>query len=181
MFKYCKSLTTLDLSNFQNVKLSNMAEMLSECESLLSLDISGFNISLISDMNNLFYNCKSLISLDLKHFDNYNLSETIPCNNMFDNCNKILIYCINDNQKILGQLTDFPNNNCSNPCFTNSLNKIIIEKAQCIDNCSNDDYYKYEYNNICYHLCPYGTHKSIYNEYLCEDTICNYYNYDLTS
>ena len=180
MFKYCKSLKTLDLGNFQNVKLTNMTEMFSECESLLSLDISGFNISLISDMSNLFYNCKSLISLDLKHFDDYNVSETIPCNNMFDNCNKTLIYCINGNQKILDQLTDFPNNNCSNPCFTNSLNKFIIEKAQCIDNCSNDDYYKYEYNNICYHLCPYGTHKSSYNEYSCEDTLCNYYNYDLT-
>ena len=91
----------------------------------------------------------------------------------------------NDNNNILEsistQLIDFPNNNCSNPCFVNSINKFIIERTQCINNCSNDDYYMYEYNNLCYNLCPIGTHKSRYNDYLCEETICdNYYNYDLT-
>ena len=181
MFKYCKSLKTLNLSNFKNVLLTNMSEMFSECESLLSLDISGLNIFLVSDMNNLFYNCKSLISLNLKNFDNLIL---IPSDNMFKNCNKSLRYCVNKSnilENINTQLNDFQNNNCSDACFVNSINKFIIEKTQYIDNCSNDDYYTYEYNGVCYHSCPSKTHKSIYNDYLCEETICdNYYNYDLT-
>ena len=37
-------------------------------------------------------------------------------------------------------------------------NKLIIEKNKCIDNCYNDDIYKYEYNNICYKECPNNTY-----------------------
>ena len=53
---------------------------------------------------------------------------------------------------------------------------------QCIDNCANDNYYKYDYNSKCYHSCPNGTHISKYNNYICEkDLICdNYIDLDLT-
>ena len=30
------------------------------------------------------------------------------------------------------------------------FNKLIPEKSKCIDNCKNDNIYKYEYNNLCY-------------------------------
>ena len=30
------------------------------------------------------------------------------------------------------------------------INKLIIEKGECIDNCSKDYIYKYEYKKICY-------------------------------
>ena len=53
------------------------------------------------------------------------------------------------------------NNNCSG-----NYNKLILEKLKCIDNCKNDDIFKYEYNNICYERCPNGT---IYSE---EDGLC---------
>ena len=36
----------------------------------------------------------------------------------------------------------------------------MIEKKECIDNCQNDDIYKYEYNKICYIECPNGTNYS---------------------
>ena len=32
----------------------------------------------------------------------------------------------------------------------NNLNKLIIKKNKCIDDCRKDDTYKYEYNNMCY-------------------------------
>ena len=53
---------------------------------------------------------------------------------------------------------------------------------ECINNCSNDDIYIYEFNNTCYNKCPNGTHISSNNKYLCElDLICdNYYNYNHT-
>ena len=45
---------------------------------------------------------------------------------------------------------------------------MIISKKKCIDNCTNDDKYKYEYNKKCYDECPNGT---IHNEsdYTCHD------------
>ena len=45
-------------------------------------------------------------------------------------------------------------------------NKLIIEKNKCIDECYNDNIYKYEFNYTCYKNCPIGT---ILNEsnYIC--------------
>ena len=37
-------------------------------------------------------------------------------------------------------------------------NKLIINKSKCIDECKNDESYKYEYNNNCYQECPNGTY-----------------------
>ena len=68
-------------------------------------------------------------------------------------------------------------NNCSNLCFQNSKLNYIIEENKCVKNCSGN--YSYEYNDICFNSCPNNTHKSSYNEYLCEDNlICEtYFNY----
>ena len=63
------------------------------------------------------------------------------------------------------------NNNCydSNNLIIKCENgNLIREKNKCIDYCYNDDRYKYEYNNICYNLCPEGTNISSNNKYLCE-------------
>ena len=35
--------------------------------------------------------------------------------------------------------------------------KLITEKGKCIDECYNDDLYKFEFENICYEQCPIGT------------------------
>ena len=48
-------------------------------------------------------------------------------------------------------------------------NKLITEKMKCIDKCSNDDIYKFEYNNTCYESCPNGTHISNISNELCEE------------
>ena len=48
---------------------------------------------------------------------------------------------------------------------------LIKQKNQCIDDCSKDDTYKYEYNKICYSECPGGTELS---NYTCIEKIqCN--------
>ena len=46
-------------------------------------------------------------------------------------------------------------------------NKLIIDIGKCINDCSLDDIYKYEYNNTCYKLCPDGTINSFNN--ICEN------------
>ena len=121
-------------------------------------------------MNNLFYNCKSLISLNLNNFVKFR--GYLQSQSLFFICNTSLRYCVNK-QKIISniynQLNSFPNFNCSD--FSNSVNKFILVKRQYIDNCSNDDYYKYEYDSISYHSCPNGAHSLRYNEFLCEEDI----------
>ena len=60
-------------------------------------------------------------------------------------------------------------------------NKLIESKKRCIDECKNDNIYKYEYNNKCYSIdkCP---NKTIVNLtiFKCELNCDNYYNYEKT-
>ena len=46
--------------------------------------------------------------------------------------------------------------------------KIIFDKKECIDDCKNEFYYKYEYLNNCFAECPNGT---INNSFICEPII----------
>ena len=54
-------------------------------------------------------------------------------------------------------------------------NKLIKEKNKCVDDCSKDDIYIFEYNHICYKYCPNNTNESNHicfeNEVLKEDKI----------
>ena len=43
--------------------------MFCECKSLISLDFSNFNTQNVNDMKFMFSNCISLISLNLSNFD----------------------------------------------------------------------------------------------------------------
>ena len=45
--------------------------------------------------------------------------------------------------------------------------KYIKEKNKYLDNCFEDDIYKYEYNNICYTSCPKNSMISLSNKYVC--------------
>ena len=118
-------------------------------------------------------------TLDLYHF---NFSKLQNYGNMFDSCDKTLIYCL-DNEKISSELKAnifsyfSTSSDCSFTCDIASNTKIIIEKNVCLENCYKDINYKYEYNNNCYKSCPNNTYLSPYNDYLClDELICiNYY------
>ena len=89
--------------------------------------------------------------------DNYiflNESDPNTLNNCYDKCT--YYYYFNEHNTYT----------CTNieKCPTN-YGKLIQEKKKCIDECKNDNYYKYEYNNICYLQCPNGTNET-------EDHIC---------
>ena len=64
-----------------------------------------------------------------------------------------------------------PNFNCLDSCFTNSENKFLTSQKKCIDDCTKDNKYKYEYDNICYDSCPENTILQD-NQYLCKDLEC---------
>ena len=85
MFSDCRTLTSLDLKNFntQNVTNMNMKGMFSSCEALTSLDLKSFNTQNVTDMSGMFYDCKALTSLDLKNFDTQNVTKM---NYMFSDC-----------------------------------------------------------------------------------------------
>ena len=198
MFYNCNSLTYLNLSNFITSKVINMQSMFYGCSNLKILDISNFDTSLVTDMNSMFFKCKELTSFNLYHFNfasvNYMGSMFYSCNNMnyiniyhfqeneiinvfdlFIKGTDNLKYCISDEEnspKIISEINTIKNK---------EREKTIKEKNKCIDKCSNDDIYRYDYNNICYIECPKPTSVSNNNNYLCEPLKCNkYYNYEKT-
>ena len=54
--------------------------------------------------------------------------------------------------------------------------KYIKEKNKYLDNCFEDDIYKYDYNNICYTSCPKNSMISLSNKYLCIGNISAKFN-----
>ena len=73
------------------------------------------------------------------------INESKYNNNCYQNCN---YYYFNESN-------DY---NCIEKC-QGKYNKLIKDLNKCIDNCTKDDIYKYEFNNICYKSCPYGTYE----------------------
>ena len=77
LFKGCKSLSSIDLSNFNTDKLENMNGMFYECEKLNEINLNNFNTKNVTDMDNLFDGCKSLKKSNVITHDfnilNYNL------------------------------------------------------------------------------------------------------------
>ena len=83
--------------------------------------------------------------------------------NCYENCE--YYYYFDSNQKYLCA----PNNFCPENY------KLIDEKNKCIDKCSNDKIYRYEYKNRCFERCPNNTFNFSSNKYLCleEDYLNN--------
>ena len=177
MFCNCTSLVILDLYNFNTSSCICTYHMFHGCSNLISLNLNSFDTSKVTYMYNMFEGCKSLISLNLNHFSIKKLEQY---QNMFTGCNPNITFCINETiNQFYSQILNIFKNNCSDPCYINSNNKIIKDKNKCVENCLFDLDYPYEYKNICYKYCPLNTYISSNNDYLCLDT-CNYYNYNKT-
>ena len=156
MFESCNAISSLDLSNFNTSLVTNTAYMFYNCYALIYLKIDQFNLSSISKCEDMFYDCRSLSSLNLTNF--YTLPTLSYTYYMFNKINRYLTYCI-DNQKeyaFINELKNF-NNNCSEICINYNLKKYIFQNNTCIDNCTLENIFKYEYNNICYERCPNNT------------------------
>jgi surface protein len=77
---------SLDLSNFDTSKVTDMSSMFSGCSELTSLDLSSFDTGRVEGMNEMFQDCSSLESLDLSGFDTKSLKDY---NTMFLGANKL--------------------------------------------------------------------------------------------
>ena len=172
MFYDCSSLITLDLSSFVTQSLTSTKSLFFGCTSLISLNINNFDTSQVLNMSFMFYNCSNLISLNLINFDTSSISNTSY--NIFYNIDPELIFCADD-FKIAGISHEINFiSDCSNVCFTNNP-KLLVDDKKCTLNCSMDDIYKLEYNNICYEKCPNNTHVSFDNNFLCQLNKEGYY------
>ena len=62
MFFRCRSLTSLDVSNFDTSKVTYMGSMFQGCSKLKTIYASNnFNTSKVSNSGNMFYGCTSLV------------------------------------------------------------------------------------------------------------------------
>ena len=86
MFYNCSKLTSLNLSNFNTEKVTNMSQVFVNCSSLTSLDVSNFNTQNVTNMSQMFQNCSSLTSLDVSKFDT---SAVTNMSYMFSECKKL--------------------------------------------------------------------------------------------
>ncbi len=85
MFAGCGSLTSLDLSNFDTSKVSDMSSMFGG-SALTSLDLSKLNTSNVTKMTSMFEKCNNMTSLDLSNFDTSNVTNMVS---MFKECNSL--------------------------------------------------------------------------------------------
>ena len=60
MFKICKALTSIDLSNFNTSSVTDMGSMFGYCYALTTLDLTSFDTSKVTNMYSMFYNCYKL-------------------------------------------------------------------------------------------------------------------------
>ena len=96
MFACCSSLKELNLSNFNTMKVTNMAGMFYTCSSLKELDVSNFNINNETYLLNMFAGCKSLKELNLS---NFKTNEVDNMCGMFYKCSEELIFKIKSRYK----------------------------------------------------------------------------------
>ena len=184
MFCLCSSLTFVDLSNFKTSNLNKMSNMFRNCSSLLSINLSSFDTSKVNDMERMFFGCSSLTSINLSNFnlmENYvmnhmfydcvsleylnlknfrHVSGIVIENNILENVPDNLIVCISENNFPRGTLNQIKQKQCYNEsCSDNwaARRKMLIEETgTCVNSCSDDEIYKYEYNNKCYKNCING-------------------------
>ena len=74
MFRYCSSLTSLDVSGFNTANVYNMSNLFDGCSNLGSLNLSGWNTSKVENMQHMFKDCSSLTTLDLSSWDTSDLT-----------------------------------------------------------------------------------------------------------
>ena len=86
LFKNCKNITFIDLSNFNSTSKNGMHGMFEGCTNLESINFSNFDTSNFNNMENLFNGCHNLKSLNLS---NFNTSSVVTMNQMFNNCKNL--------------------------------------------------------------------------------------------
>ena len=93
MFRYCSSLTSLDVTHFNTANVTSMAKMFCICPRLAELDVTHFNTANVKDMSNMFTRCSKLAELDVTHFNTANVEDML---NMFSDCESLTTIYVSD-------------------------------------------------------------------------------------
>ena len=101
MFNYCEELSPLNLSSFNTSKVTNMRNMFYRCRKLTELDVSSFNTSNVTDMGSMFYN---LVILETLNLSNFNTNKVTRARDMFSDCQTLKTLIIPDG--FLKNITD---------------------------------------------------------------------------
>ena len=196
LFNNCRALIHLNLSNLNTSQVKDMRNMFYNCQLLVSLDISNFDTSQVTDMHNMFYKCFSLTSLNLSNFIT---SNTTNISQMFNGCHNLeyinifnfnedilnkyelifntvpenVVICLKNNKSFIQEIENkkCPLKDCTND-YKLKQKKLIKESNKCIDNCLNDNKYKYEFNNKCYDNCLINYNNSFLNICKCDLDQC---------
>ncbi len=86
MFTSCRTLKSLDVTNFDTHNVTNISGLFNKCSSLMEIDVSGFNTSNVIEMSGVFVDCKNLTHIDISNFDT---SKVTIINSMFRGCSNI--------------------------------------------------------------------------------------------
>ena len=107
--------TSIDVSNFDTSKVTDISQMLESCKtsnvktigsmfvnciSLVSLDITMFDISRASSLSSLFYNCTSLKSLDVAKLKT---SKITMISNIFAHCSNFTYLDVSNHPRLQHQ------------------------------------------------------------------------------
>ena len=88
LFYNCLNLTSLDIS-FSNTLTKNMRGMFQNCKSLKSINLSDFHTTNVEIMLDMFKGCSSLVSLEID-FDKFDTSEVTDMQSMFEDCSSLI-------------------------------------------------------------------------------------------
>ena len=157
------SLISIHFGNLDTSEVSgSVARLFRNCYSLKYLDLSKLDISRILYLDDIFKGCSSL---EYINFNNYVESKVSLKPSIGNEIPSNLVICLNQ--------TNAPSlyNTLSNRKCTviycredwREHQTKFNEKNECVTRCEND--YSYEYENICYKICPNGT-KAI--NFICE-------------
>jgi surface protein len=75
MFYNCINLISIDMSNFNSSKTTNMDRMFCGCENLIELNLTNFDTKNVTTMRSIFYDCKKLTNIDLSSFNTENVND----------------------------------------------------------------------------------------------------------
>ena len=81
-FRYCSSLESIDLSNFNTTKVKAISGLFFGCTSLTSIELSQYPIN-ITSINDLFNGCTSLSNVVLR------VDNVESVNRVFKGCNSL--------------------------------------------------------------------------------------------
>ena len=86
MFFNTPSLTLLNLSNFDTSKVTNMDSIFRGMTNLTTINLSNFDTSKVTDMSSMFFDVRNLTTLDLS---NFNTSRVMYMNLMFSDMHNL--------------------------------------------------------------------------------------------